>query len=41
MDGFKEDMEIIVDKWDSLSFDERTLSIHKVIIKYRNKKAKG
>jgi hypothetical protein len=41
MDGFKEDMQIIVDKWDSLSFDERTLNIHKVIIKYRNKKAKG
>jgi ribosomal protein L34E len=39
MDGFKEDMEIIADNWDSLSFDERTSSIHKVIIKYRNKKA--
>lgn len=39
MDGFKEDMEIIVDNWDTLTFDERTSSIHKVIVKYRNKKA--
>jgi len=39
--GFKEDMEEIMDKWDILSFDERSSQIHKIVVKYRNQKAQG
>ena len=41
MAGFKEDMEEIMDKWDILSFDERSSNIHTIIVKYRNQKAQG
>ena len=41
MAGFKEDMEEIMDKWDILSFDERSSNIHTIIVKYRNQKAHG
>jgi hypothetical protein len=41
MVGFKEDMEEIMDKWDILSFDERSSNIHTIIVKYRNQKAQG
>lgn len=41
MVGFKEDMEEIIDKWDILSFDERSSNIHKILVKYRNQKAHG
>ena len=41
MAGFKEDMEEIIDKWDILSFDERSSNIHKILVKYRNQKAHG
>ena len=33
MIGFKEDMEKIIDTWDTLSF--------RVLVKYRNQKAHG
>ena len=41
MSGFKEDMETIAEKWDTLSFDERTSAIYSVMVKYQNKRAYG
>lgn len=41
MVGFKEDMEKIIDTWDTLTFDERIANIKKVLVKYRNQKAHG
>ena len=41
MVGFKEDMEEIAKKWDTISFDERVRSINSVIVKYRNQRANG
>lgn len=39
MPGFKEDMQAIASDWDTMSFDERTKSIHRVIVKYQNQRA--
>jgi hypothetical protein len=39
MAGFKEDMQAIASDWDTMSFDERIKSIHKVIVKYQNQRA--
>jgi len=41
MAGFEEDMKEIMEKWEILSFDERTDNIHTVLTKYRNQKAHG
>jgi len=41
MNGFKEDMEVIAEKWDIMSFDERTTTIYSVMVKYQNKRAYG
>ena len=41
MAGFKEDMEGIEKKWDTMTYDERTSEIHSVMVKYQNKRANG
>ena len=34
--GFKDEIEHLSNSWETLSFDERTLEIKKIMIKYRN-----
>jgi hypothetical protein len=41
MDGFKEDMEEIEKKWDTITYEQRTSEIHSVMVKYQNKRANG
>lgn len=41
MAGFKEDMEGIEKKWDTMTYDQRTSEIHSVMVKYQNKRANG
>jgi len=41
MGGFREDLAVIANEWSKLTYAERNLRIHAVIVKYRNQRAQN